>query len=322
MLDTPASLVAAAALLVAYGTLPRAVFWATAVAYFACAWRVCASGMSRRQKVAIATWLPQQDSHTLSSATVDLTHVLPFIHQYRDSTGTHLTITHMLGKAVAVALRRCPGLCGRIVCGRFVPREDVDVCFLVDVNTQNLGYCTVRNTDKQSLNNICATLEGGSHRVRSGNEADFSAFMFLADVLPTFLLRPVLQLAGFLSVELGIECASLHIRRNFMGSCIISNVGQYGVDEAFVPFPPFAGVPLLLIVGAIKKTPVVSESGEIVARDTCTITTTLDHRFVDGHQGALVYKHMLHYLTHPEDLLETEDWDLMRGKDKELPSTT
>eukprot|EP01105_Mastigella_eilhardi_P028809 TRINITY_DN9774_c0_g1_i1.p1 TRINITY_DN9774_c0_g1~~TRINITY_DN9774_c0_g1_i1.p1 ORF type:complete len:315 (-),score=74.97 TRINITY_DN9774_c0_g1_i1:61-1005(-) len=311
MWETTGSVAATLAVLAAHAWLPRGVFWAAAAACAAAAWWLCASGMTRRQKVAIATWLPQQDSHTLTSTTVDLTRVLAFISEYRKRTGDHLTLTHMLGKAVAMALRRCPGLCGRIVCGRFVPRNDIDVCFLVDMGSQNLGYCTVREADKKSLHQVCTALQGGSNSVRNGTESDFSMFMWIADILPTFLLRPVMQLVGFISVGLSVDCAALHIRRQLMGTCIISNLGQYGIDQAYVPFPSFAGVPLMLVIGAIKNTPVVCESGVIEARPTCTVTTTLDHRFVDGHQASLVYKYVMHFATSPEDLLEAEDRALM-----------
>ena len=57
------------------------------------------------------------------------------------------------------------------------------------------------------------------------------------------------------------------------------------LDEAFVPQTPFARVPLWVLVGAVKERPAVVD-GKVVPRPMLTVTATIDHRFVDGFQGA------------------------------------
>jgi pyruvate dehydrogenase E2 component (dihydrolipoamide acetyltransferase) len=68
------------------------------------------------------------------------------------------------------------------------------------------------------------------------------------------------------------------------GTFSITNLGGFGVD-AFTPiinFPEAA----VLGVGAIRKEPVVLESGELAARERITLSLTFDHRVADGAVAA------------------------------------
>ncbi len=73
------------------------------------------------------------------------------------------------------------------------------------------------------------------------------------------------------------------------GSCMVTSVGMFGLDEAFAPHTPFARVPIIVLLGAIRKEPIV-ENEEVVVRSRMTITATIDHRYIDGSQGANLAK--------------------------------
>jgi len=75
----------------------------------------------------------------------------------------------------------------------------------------------------------------------------------------------------------------------------VSNLGMYGVDSfSAVTNPPQSA---LLAVGALKRRPVVDESGEVVARPTILLTLACDHRILGGGAGA-------RFLSRVRDLLE------------------
>jgi len=73
------------------------------------------------------------------------------------------------------------------------------------------------------------------------------------------------------------------------GSAIITNVGSFGLEEAYAPPTPFARVPVLILVGAVKDHPAVVD-GQVVVRPIVTITATIDHRFIDGAELATLAK--------------------------------
>jgi pyruvate dehydrogenase E2 component (dihydrolipoamide acetyltransferase) len=68
------------------------------------------------------------------------------------------------------------------------------------------------------------------------------------------------------------------------GTFTVSNLGMYGIDSfSAVINPPQAAI---LAVGALKKKPVVDESGRIVARDMMNLGLICDHRILYGADGA------------------------------------
>ena len=112
------------------------------------------------------------------------------------------------------------------------------------------------------------------------------------------MLRPVVAATGFLASSIGVTLKPLGIQPFPFGSCIITNVGMFGVDEAFVPPTPFARVPLYILVGSVRERPAVVD-GQIKAQPQLTITATIDHRFIDGAQLGTLAKVVRAYLEDP-----------------------
>lgn len=83
--------------------------------------------MSTRRKLAIATWSPPAEGNIFGKLTVDATQALAYLDWVRARDGEKVTITHLVGKAIAQALRAAPGLNGAIRLGAFVPHTTIDV---------------------------------------------------------------------------------------------------------------------------------------------------------------------------------------------------
>ena len=84
------------------------------------------------------------------------------------------------------------------------------------------------------------------------------------------------------------------------GTFTISNLGMYGIESfSAVINPPQAA---LLAVGALKKKPVVDESGRVVARETMAATLVCDHRILYGADGARFLARVRELLEHPLSL--------------------
>ncbi len=81
----------------------------------------------------------------------------------------------------------------------------------------------------------------------------------------------------------------------------ISNLGMFGIDSfSAVINPPQAAI---LAVGALRRRPVVLDSGEIAARDTVQLTLACDHRIVYGVDGARFMARLRELLEQPFALL-------------------
>lgn len=254
--------------------------------------------MSTRRKLAIASWAPPREGNIYGKMVFDVDEALRYLAWLRETTGEKITITHLVGKAVGMALAASPGLNGRVALGRFMPFETVDLSFLVVVDGGNeLAKVKVREIDKKSLSEIAAKLRAGAERVRGGKDEEFENSKNLMRLLPTWIIRPLIYAVSFLTSGLGIQLNKA-LQRFPFGSAIITNVGVFGLDEAFAPHTPWARVPLLALMGSIHDGVHVVD-GEVRARKQMIMTATIDHRFIDGAQGATLARVMRDAFANP-----------------------
>lgn len=270
--------------------------------------------MNLRRKLAIATWSAPREANIYGKLTVDATQALAYIESLRARTSAKVTITHLVGKAVAMALAQAPTLNGRVILGRFVPFDSVDVAFLVSLEEgQDLAKAKVCNVDQKSVMDIAAELRERSQRLRKGGDAGFEKSKDAIRALPSWALRPVVWMTGFLSGGLGLKLPALGVEPFPFGSCIVTSVGMFGLDEGYVPPTPFARVPLYILVGAVRRQPAVETVAgpngtveKVISVPQLTITATIDHRFIDGAQLGTVAKVVRSILEDPWQLEPSE----------------
>ena len=89
--------------------------------------------MSLRRKIAIATWSSPREGNIYGKISVDMGNALNYLAHLRKTSELKVTVTHLVGKACAMALKACPDLNGRIFLGRYIPHKTVDLAFLVSV---------------------------------------------------------------------------------------------------------------------------------------------------------------------------------------------
>lgn len=130
---------------------------------------------------------------------------------------------------------------------------------------------------------------------------------FAADT-PTGLVVPVVKHADKKSiVQLSAEIAELANKarsqkikmEELKGSTFtISNIGSTGVGTYS---SPVINLPEVAILGVnkIQKKPVVMNDTEIAIRDMLGINLTMDHRLIDGADGAYFLKDIITYLIQP-----------------------
>ena len=127
------------------------------------------SRMTTRRKLAIASWSAPSEPNIYGKLTVDATRALAYLDAERARTGEKVTITHLVGKAVANALRKAPTLNGRIVFGRFVPHGSVDIAFLVSLEEGgDLAKAKISDVDTKPVASIARELREKVERLRNG----------------------------------------------------------------------------------------------------------------------------------------------------------
>ena len=156
----------------------------------------------------------------------------------------------------------------------------------------------VRVTVTDLLTKICA-MALSRHRNVNVQFTDEALLKFptanvgIAVAAPTGLVVPVIRQAERLSLAEIAQARTDIVERARDGKLqqadledgtfTISNLGMFGVEQfTAILNPPQAAI---LAVGATEQRPVVRD-GELVARPMMTMTLTVDHRAVDGAEGA------------------------------------
>ncbi len=261
---------------------------------------------STRRKLVIATWSAPREGNIYGKLNVDMSEALRYLEEVRARSSQKVTITHLVGVAVARAMAQAPGLNGYLRFGRYHPHDSVDVSFLVALEDgNNLGKALVQDAATKSLLDFARALQSQAEDLRSGKDDDFEKSKGLLRVLPTWLLRPLLWMTGWLSGSLGLDIPAFGVTRFAFGSCIITNVGVFGLDEGWAPPTPFARVPVYILMGAVRDQPVVVD-GEVTSRPMMTLCATVDHRFLDGAQGGILARVVRDVLENPWQLDDSE----------------
>ena len=114
--------------------------------------------------------------------------------------------------------------------------------------------------------------------------------------------KTILELADEI-VDLAERAKNRELSRDEMqgGTFTITNFGAIGGEYA----TPIINHPETAIVGlgAIEKRPVVEDGDAVVARETLPLSLSIDHRVIDGAEGAEFANRVIEFLENPNRLL-------------------
>ena len=183
--------------------------------------------------------------------------------------GLRLTYSHLVVRAVGLALQRMPEVnclmenSRRLVCSTVdaaIPVGDTGVRFLPSA-------MLLRDIGRKNLPAIAAAMEVGAAALRSSEPAEMTALRKAAMLLNRKWIR-----TGLLRRFLG----NAKWKRRHMGTVHISFLKDL---DAFVPLAPFVGI----VIGAGRvRDKVVAEDGEIQVRPYMTLGCCIDHKIWDG----------------------------------------
>ncbi len=255
--------------------------------------------LSGWRRVANAIWRAPSDPQIYGTLDVDAGPLLRFQARARD-VGARVTATHLVGRALAHALREVPALNERIAFGRAEARATVDVFFITAVKGgADVSGVKVVDVARKSALDVAEELGRRAGATKAGRDADFARSKAFLDVLPMPVLRVATRLAVFAASSLQLELRALGLRASPFGSAMITSVGMLGIEQGFAPLAWIYDVPIMLLVGEIRDRAVVVE-GRVEARPMLPISATIDHRYVDGWQISHAMRALKTYLAAPE----------------------
>jgi pyruvate dehydrogenase E2 component (dihydrolipoamide acetyltransferase) len=235
------------------------------------------------RRMAAAMWRSPSDPSIYGSMDVDATAALEFLRRHQEQTGVKLTVTHLVARAVALALRDQPEINGKVrFWGRLEKRTTIDVFVTVaTAGNKDLSGVRIDYADEKSLVSIAKELADRAGKIRSGADTSYKKSKSMLKAVPWWLARPATWLSDVLVNELHFDMPDQGMPKDPFGSAIVTSVGMFGIDAAFAPFVPMARCPMLILVPEIRPRPwAVGEFVEV--RPVLRLCATFDHRIIDG----------------------------------------
>ncbi|HZP40377.1 MAG TPA: 2-oxo acid dehydrogenase subunit E2 [Candidatus Binatia bacterium] len=262
------------------------------------------------RRVAAQAWRPPQDPSVYAVLDVPMRGALAYLERVRNDTGVRVTVTHLVARGVALAIRQYPQLNGIVSRGRIMLRDTVDVFLQVATDGgMDLSGIKVARADEKGVVEIARECEARVERLRQRRDRQVERTKSLLDRIPVRLLGPVMRAIGYLVYDLDLDLTRFGVVKDEFGSAMVTNVGTFGLAQAHAPLVPFSRTPLVVLVGEVQEKP-VAEAGRVVIRPVMTIGVTFDHRFMDGYQGGAMAQLFRAYLEDPARFEELPTLDL------------
>jgi pyruvate/2-oxoglutarate dehydrogenase complex dihydrolipoamide acyltransferase (E2) component len=264
------------------------------------------------RKLAAAMWAAPNDPHIFGFLDVDATPVLTLMERYEQRTGTRVSVTHVVTRALALVLARHPEVNAKVGWAHILQRSQVDIfCQVSTDRGKDLSGAKIPRTDTLSLAGIAEALRGSAQAIREGKDPSYERSRALFRALPLWGLRGMLWVLSLLNNTLNLHLPRLGMPRDAFGSAMVTSVGMLGIDSGFAPFTPLARCPIIITVTRIKKRPWVVDD-EVVARPVLRLCGTFDHRVIDGYHAGQLCAEIEALMADPEGLLtpeERERWE-------------
>jgi pyruvate/2-oxoglutarate dehydrogenase complex dihydrolipoamide acyltransferase (E2) component len=239
------------------------------------------------------------DPQFFGDLDLDAGALLSYLEDVRHRTGVHVTMTHLVGRAVAHGLAVVPELRLRLARGREYERESVDVFFIVTAEGgEELTGVKIHDADRKSAAEIGEELRRRCAAIDKGTDPELGRGKALLARLPPRVLRHGLRMAAWLTSDLNLDLPQLGMPRQAFGGAMITSVGGWGISHAYSPLASYYRVPVLILIGAVRQTP-VAVAGQVVVRPVLTLTATFDHRYVDGFHAMQFARAIRDYCDNP-----------------------
>lgn len=274
--------------------------------------------MSSMRKISMGTWKTVGDPSVYGAMDIDVTDTVRYIAEFREKTGRHLTLSHMMCKVMGAVYTEMPDANAILRLGKIYERKRIGAFFQValedkETGEMDLSGATVMDPEKKNLIEIMDDFDSKVRKVRRGEDKELEKSRSLFKRMPNWVVRYVLNLVSFLCYTLNLDMRWAGLPQDAFGSMMITNVGSLGLQEAYVPLVPYSRVPLLLALGKVADRPAV-KNGEIVIIKNLHLSVTFDHRILDGMHAAKMSKVVTKWLENPyEHFMSIEDAVAVKG---------
>jgi pyruvate dehydrogenase E2 component (dihydrolipoamide acetyltransferase) len=255
------------------------------------------------RKVASTIYKKPIDSKIYGMVELDVTELEKYVAKKRKE-GVKTTLTYLLTLIIGRALRQeVPELNTYLKRGKIVQRDQVDGTVSVLLPGGQMGSVKVENADQLTTDEISEKIGRSIANSRKGNENDAMQSKSMLANVPWPFRNWLFKIYRTITINWGISLPIIGLDSNSFGSYVVSNIGTVGLDTGFGSLLPSSNISFIMILGTVNKKPVVLND-EVVIRKIMWLSSTLDHRVVDGSHGGRLFRVIKKLAKNPELLDE------------------
>jgi len=259
---------------------------------------------SNWRKVASTIYKKPTDSKIFGIVELDVTELEKYVAQKRKE-GVKTTLTYLITLIIGRAIRQdVPELNTYVKRGKIIQRKQVDATVSVLLPGGQMGSVKVENADQMTTAEISEVIGKNIANSRKGNENDTMQSKSLLAKLPWPFRNWLFKIYKTITINWGISVPGIGLDSNSFGSFMVSNIGTVGLDTGFASLLPSSNISFVFVLGTVNKKPVVVND-EIVIRRVMLMSSTLDHRVVDGSHGGTLFRFIKQIAKNPE-ILDTK----------------
>src|SRR5207249_2626002 len=160
--------------------------------------------VSSFRKIAIGTWQNAYDPSVYGTMVIHMDEAMKYLERFREKTGRRLTVSHMMAKVAAMALKEMPDANAILRWNRVYLRKRIGVFFQVVMTDEgegkvDLSGATLYDVENLSLLQICDDFEKKVQLVRDRKDPALEKTRSTFKSMPYFLLNFMFKLISFLS---------------------------------------------------------------------------------------------------------------------------
>ncbi len=252
---------------------------------------------------AAAHWNRPKDPSIYGNTEIDMTAALAYLEQIRQRWNIKVTVTHLVTKALALAIARHPETNAKVrFWGKLEQRKAVDIIVLIAGSAgRDLSAHRIATADQVPLRELAREINDAAERIRNDDDPEFNQSRKLMSAMPWWIIRPFLSVASTCINELHLELSALGLPVDLFGAGMVTSLGMHGIDEAYPPLTPIGRIFVDVLVTQVKERPWVVD-GKLEVRPTLKLCATFDHRVIDGVQAASLCREMRKRLANPSSL--------------------
>lgn len=257
--------------------------------------------LSPWRKVSMATWKIVDDSSVHGLLKVNADQLLDYLDQLNQKSETKITLTHIMIKLLGKVIHKYPEANSFIRFGNLYQRCETDIFVHIAADEQGneLTGTVIRKANELTISQIALQLSSTAKEYKSGSKSEFDQIKTMLKFLPTFILRPVLLLVGFILYSLNIWSPLLGVKKDPFAGIMFTNVGSLGVDLAYTPLATYSRVSFLMAMGQIQES-FKWENNKMLPSKELYLTTTFDHRVLDGVHAAKMCQYIRELVANPK----------------------